>query len=93
MPPVMKASGESIVIQYLSLYSSSYFSFLLKMNQVQLGDGDVKVSKHCWETACAQTTAKGMARTLLQGLFSLEVLLQSNLTGGVNKVQLLMNTS
>jgi hypothetical protein len=27
-----------------------------------------------------------MARTLLLGLFSIEVLLKSNLTGGVNKV-------
>ncbi|XP_036066002.1 uncharacterized protein LOC112143471 [Oryzias melastigma] len=55
---------------------------------VPLGtDGDVMVSAHCWETARAQPTAKGMARTLLLGLFSVEVLLRSNLTGGVNKVE------
>lgn len=45
-----------------------------------------RVSAHCWETAKAQSTAKGMAHTLLLGLFSIDVLLKSNLMGGVNKV-------
>ncbi|KAF6715578.1 hypothetical protein FQA47_025404 [Oryzias melastigma] len=41
---------------------------------VPLGtDGDVMVSAHCWETARSQPTAKGMARTLLLGLFSVVV--------------------
>jgi len=54
---------------------------------VALGNDDsTRVSAHCWETAKAQPTAKGMARTLLLGLFSIDVLLKSNLTGGVNKV-------
>lgn len=44
------------------------------------------VSTHCWETAKTQPTAKGMARTLLLGLFSIDVQLKSNLNGGVNKV-------
>ena len=54
---------------------------------MQLGNGDAAaVSAHCWETAKAQATAKGMARTLLLGLFSIDILLNSNLTGGINKV-------
>ncbi|XP_076130078.1 uncharacterized protein LOC143111709 [Alosa pseudoharengus] len=57
-----------------------------KSTSVQLGNDDIRVAAHCWETAKAQPTAKGMARTLLLGLFSIEVLLKSNLTGGVNKV-------
>ncbi|MEQ2178372.1 hypothetical protein GOODEAATRI_013313, partial [Goodea atripinnis] len=58
-----------------------------KPASVQLGNDDsTRVSAHCWETAKAQPTAKGMARTLLLGLFSVDVLLKSNLTGGVNKV-------
>nr|XP_046229934.1 uncharacterized protein LOC124050977 [Scatophagus argus] len=58
-----------------------------KSTTVKLGNDDsTRVSAHCWETAKAQATAKGMARTLLLGLFSVEVLLKSNLTGGLNKV-------
>ncbi|XP_036408042.1 uncharacterized protein LOC118794019 [Megalops cyprinoides] len=58
-----------------------------KPTTVKLGNDDsTRVSAHCWETAKAQPTAKGMARTLLLGLFSIDVLLKSNLTGGVNKV-------
>ncbi|XP_077063578.1 uncharacterized protein LOC143715715 [Siphateles boraxobius] len=58
-----------------------------KPTSVPLGNDDsTRVSAHCWETAKAQPTAKGMARTLLLGLFSIDVLLKSNLTGGVNKV-------
>ncbi|MEQ2265792.1 hypothetical protein XENORESO_012736, partial [Xenotaenia resolanae] len=54
---------------------------------VQLWDDDsTRVSAHCWETAKAQPTAKRMAHTLLLGLFSVDVVLKSNLTGGVNKV-------
>ncbi|KAJ4924987.1 hypothetical protein JOQ06_003934 [Pogonophryne albipinna] len=54
---------------------------------VTLGnDGETTVSAHCWETAKAQSTANGMARTLLMGIFSVDVLLKSNLTGGLNKV-------
>ncbi|KAK2868908.1 hypothetical protein Q7C36_000779 [Tachysurus vachellii] len=49
-------------------------------------DDSTRVFAHCWETAEAQPTAKGMACTLLLGLFSTDVLLKSNLTGGVNKV-------
>uniref|UniRef100_A0AAV2JNL6 Uncharacterized protein n=1 Tax=Knipowitschia caucasica TaxID=637954 RepID=A0AAV2JNL6_KNICA len=52
------------------------------------GNDDIRVAAHCWETAKAQPTAKGMARTLLLGLFSIDVLLKSNLTGGINKVSL-----
>lgn len=55
---------------------------------MQLGnDESTRVTAHCWETAKAQSTAKGMARTLLLGLFNIEVLLKSNLTGGINKIQ------
>ncbi|XP_060738433.1 uncharacterized protein LOC132855376 [Tachysurus vachellii] len=58
-----------------------------KPTSVPLGNDDsTRVSAHCWETAKAQPTAKAMARTLLLGLFSIDVLLKSNLTGGVNKV-------
>ncbi|MEQ2250030.1 hypothetical protein ILYODFUR_035736 [Ilyodon furcidens] len=58
-----------------------------KPASVQLGNDDsTRVSAHCWETAKAQPTAKGMTRTLLLALFSVDVLLKSNLTGGVNKV-------
>ncbi|XP_047244539.1 uncharacterized protein LOC124882285 isoform X1 [Girardinichthys multiradiatus] len=58
-----------------------------KPASVQLGNDDsTRVSAHCWETAKAQPTVKGMARTLLLGLFSVDVLQKSNLTGGVNKV-------
>ncbi|XDV10894.1 hypothetical protein PO909_000005 [Leuciscus waleckii] len=58
-----------------------------KPTSVLLGNDDsTRVSAHCWETTKAQPTAKGMARTLLLGLFSIDVLLKSNLTGGVNKV-------
>lgn len=49
-------------------------------------DGSVKVSAHCWQMAKEQKTASGMARMLLVSLFSTEVLLKSNLTGGKNKV-------
>ncbi|KAJ4922574.1 hypothetical protein JOQ06_016578, partial [Pogonophryne albipinna] len=56
-------------------------------SEVTLGnDGETTVSAHCWETAKAQSTANGMARTLLMGIFSVDVLLKSNLTGGLNKV-------
>lgn len=44
-------------------------------------DGTVTVSSHCWETAKASTTPSGMARVLLMGLFSVDVLLKSNLKG------------
>ncbi|KAK5934059.1 hypothetical protein CgunFtcFv8_014483 [Champsocephalus gunnari] len=58
-----------------------------KPSEVTLGnDGETTVSAHCWETAKAQSTANGMARTLLMGIFSVDVLLKSNLTGGLNKV-------
>ncbi|MEQ2299954.1 hypothetical protein AMECASPLE_020341 [Ameca splendens] len=58
-----------------------------KPASVQLGNDDsTRVSAHCWGTAKAQPAAKGMARTLLLGLFSVDVLLKSNLTGGVHKV-------
>ncbi|GAA6073320.1 uncharacterized protein LOC121188764, partial [Tachysurus ichikawai] len=54
-----------------------------KPTSVPLGNEDsTRVSAHCWETAKAQPTEKGMARTLLLGLFSIDVLLKSNLTGG-----------
>ncbi|KAL6462548.1 hypothetical protein MHYP_G00289700 [Metynnis hypsauchen] len=58
-----------------------------KPSEVKLGnDGTTSVSPHCWETAKAQPTASGTARVLLMGLFSVDVLLKSNLTGGLNKV-------
>ncbi|XP_029941309.1 uncharacterized protein LOC115396247 isoform X2 [Salarias fasciatus] len=58
-----------------------------KPSEVKLGnDGTTTVSAHCWETARAQPTANGMARVLLMGLFSVDVLLKSNLTGGLNKI-------
>nr|XP_020454473.1 uncharacterized protein LOC109959443 isoform X2 [Monopterus albus] len=58
-----------------------------KPSEVKLGnDGDITVSAHCWETAKAQKTANAMARVLLMGLFSVDVLLKSNLTGGINKI-------
>ncbi|KAJ8333443.1 hypothetical protein SKAU_G00414510 [Synaphobranchus kaupii] len=54
--------------------------------KVKLGDDcNVTVSSHCWETAKGQATASGMTRVLLLGLFPIEVLLKSNLTGGKNK--------
>lgn len=43
------------------------------------------VSAHCWATAKTQSTASGMARVLQMALFSVDVLLKSNLTGGINK--------
>ena len=49
-------------------------------------DGTVTISSHCWETAKASTTASGMARVLLMGLFDVDVLLKSNLKGGVSKL-------
>ncbi|KAJ7993890.1 hypothetical protein DPEC_G00259390 [Dallia pectoralis] len=56
-------------------------------SQVKIGnDGTVTVSSHCWETAKACTTPNGMARVLLMGLFSLDVLLKSNVKGGVSKL-------
>ncbi|CAM4501517.1 unnamed protein product [Leuciscus chuanchicus] len=56
-------------------------------SQVKIGnDGTVTVSSHCWETAKACTTPNGMARVLLMGLFSVDVLLKSNLKGGVSKL-------
>ncbi|KAF4096072.1 hypothetical protein G5714_023675 [Onychostoma macrolepis] len=54
---------------------------------VKIGnDGTVTVSSHCWETAKASTTPNGMARVLLMGLFSVDILLKSNLKGGVSKL-------
>ncbi|KAL7390031.1 hypothetical protein ABVT39_024802 [Epinephelus coioides] len=56
-------------------------------SQVKIGnDGTVTVSSHCWETAKACTSPNGMARVLLMGLFSVDVLLKSNLKGGVSKL-------
>ncbi|KAJ8000990.1 hypothetical protein DPEC_G00186170 [Dallia pectoralis] len=56
-------------------------------SQVKIGiDGTVTVSSHCWETAKACTTPNGMERVLLMGLFSLDVLLKSNVEGGVSKL-------
>uniref|UniRef100_A0AAV2KHK3 BED-type domain-containing protein n=1 Tax=Knipowitschia caucasica TaxID=637954 RepID=A0AAV2KHK3_KNICA len=56
------------------------------ISQINIRNDAIRVAAHCWETAKAQPTAKGMARTLLLGLFSIDVLLKSNLTGGINKV-------
>lgn len=57
------------------------------LHKVKIGnDGTVTVSSHCWETAKACTTPNGMARVLLMGLFSVDVLLKSNLKGGVSKL-------
>ncbi|KAL7881042.1 hypothetical protein SRHO_G00032960 [Serrasalmus rhombeus] len=59
-----------------------------EVNKEKLGDdGTTSFSPHCWETAEAQPTASGMARVLLMGLFSVDVLLKPNLTGGLNKIQ------
>ncbi|XP_073718571.1 uncharacterized protein [Misgurnus anguillicaudatus] len=56
-------------------------------SQVQIGnDGTVTVSSHCWETAKACSTPNGMAMVPLMGLFSVDVLLKSNLKGGVSKL-------
>ncbi|XP_026116880.1 uncharacterized protein LOC113095739 isoform X1 [Carassius auratus] len=55
----------------------------IKSSKVKLGASTV--SAHCWATAKAQSTASGMARVLLMGLFSVDDLLKSNLTGGITK--------
>ncbi|CAJ1076496.1 uncharacterized protein LOC125889180 [Xyrichtys novacula] len=56
-------------------------------SQVKIGnDGTVTISIHCWETAKACTSANGMAQVLLIGLFDVDVLLKSNLKGGVSKL-------
>ncbi|KAI7801273.1 hypothetical protein IRJ41_002698 [Triplophysa rosa] len=56
-------------------------------NMVKIGnDGTVTVSSHCWGTVKACTTPNGMARVLLMGLFSVDVLLKSNLKGGVSNL-------
>ena len=53
---------------------------------MKIGNDDVTISAHCWETAKSSTTANGMARVLLMGLFDVDILLKSNLKGGVSKV-------
>ncbi|KAM9385818.1 uncharacterized protein KZ484_007388 [Pholidichthys leucotaenia] len=55
-------------------------------SHVKIGNDDVTISSHCWETAKSCTTPNGMARVLLMGLFDVEVLLKSNLKGGVSKL-------
>ena len=63
------------------------FFFALLLHKVKIGNaGTVTISSHCWETAKASTTANGMARTLLMGLFDVDVLLKSNVKGGASKV-------
>ncbi|KAM9314854.1 uncharacterized protein KZ484_024556 [Pholidichthys leucotaenia] len=54
--------------------------------QVKIGNDDVTISSHCWETAKSCTTPNGMVRVLLMGLFDVEVLLKSNLKGGASKL-------
>ncbi len=64
-----------------------YLIFFVCLQKVKIGnDGTVTVLSHCWKTAKASTTPNGMARVLLMGLFSVDILLKSNLKGGVSKL-------
>ncbi|XP_042630006.1 uncharacterized protein LOC109107999 isoform X1 [Cyprinus carpio] len=69
--------------KYVCEIESEGESAPIKSSKVKLGT--TTVSAHCWATAKAQSTASAMARVLLMGLFSVDVLLKSDLTGGINK--------
>lgn len=73
---------------YIHLHTVVYgnVSFFKTFYKVKLGSDEITISSHCWETAKSQKTANAMARVLLMGLFSVDILIKSNLTGGMNKV-------
>lgn len=52
---------------------------------MEIKDSGIFVSETVWHSAQMQTTATAFARVLLMGLFSVDVLVNSNLTGGASK--------